>query len=199
MYELSRGESEARSIMDPSSLQVELERMHAASFGWALSCCGHRREEAEEVLQSTYMKVLDGTATFDGRSSLRTWLFGVIRRTAAEQQRRQWIRRQLFDRWLANEPHTPPAPGPDVMACASESNRNLLRAVAGLSSRQRQVLHLVFYQDLTIEEAARIMNISLGTARTHFERGKRRLREILGDPEAYAGAGKSAGGNHARG
>jgi len=47
------------------------------------------------------------------------------------------------------------------------------------------VLHLVFYQELTIEEASRVMNVSLGTARTHFDRGKRRLREILVEREAH--------------
>jgi RNA polymerase sigma-70 factor (ECF subfamily) len=176
--------------MDQDSLQGELERMHAASFGWALWCCGHRREEAEEALQSAYLKVLDGAATFDGRSSLRTWFFGVIRRTTAEQRRRQWMRRQLFERWLAGEPDAPPAAGPEAVASASQSNRNLLQAVAELASRQKQVLHLVFYQDLTIEEASRVMDISLGTARTHFERGKRRLREILARQEGQRAGDK---------
>ena len=171
--------------MDGTNFREELERMHAASFGWALWCCGQRREEAEEVLQSAYLKVLDGAATFDGRSSVRTWFFGVIRRTAAEQQRRQWIRRQLFDRWLVSEPDALPEPGPEALACESEIRRNLLRAVAELSTRQQQVLHLVFYQELTIEEASSVMNISLGTARTHFDRGKRRLREILVEQEAH--------------
>jgi RNA polymerase sigma-70 factor (ECF subfamily) len=171
--------------MDETNLQGELERMHAASFGWALWCCGHRREEAEEVLQATYLKVLERTATFDGRSSLRTWLFGVIRRTAAQQHRRQWLRRRLFDQWLVGEPSTPPAADPEAAASESEGSRDLLRALAGLSTRQRQVLHLVFYQDLTVEEAARVMNISLGTARTHFDRGKSRLREILVEQEAH--------------
>jgi RNA polymerase sigma-70 factor (ECF subfamily) len=169
--------------MDRTNLREELERMHAASFGWALWCCGHQREEAQEVLQSTYVKAFDGAATFDGRSSLQTWFFGVIRRTAAERQRRQWMRRQLFDRWLVRESSPRPAPGPEAMACESEIKRNLLRAVAKLSTRQREVLHLVFYQDLTIEDASRIMNVSLGTARTHFDRGKRRLREILAQQE----------------
>jgi RNA polymerase sigma-70 factor (ECF subfamily) len=41
------------------------------------------------------------------------------------------------------------------------------------------VLHLVFYQDMTIEEASHILNISLGTARTHFARGKQQLRQLL--------------------
>ena len=99
--------------MDQIILQGELERLHAASFGWALWCCGHRREEAEEVLQTTYLKILERTATFDGRSSLRTWLFGVIRRTAAEQHRRQWLRHRLFDRWQVNELPPPSAANPD--------------------------------------------------------------------------------------
>jgi RNA polymerase sigma-70 factor (ECF subfamily) len=173
--------------MDETNLQGELEQLHAASFGWALWCCGHRRDEAEDVLQTTYLKVLDRKLTFEGRSSLRTWLFGVIRRTAAEQYRRQWLRRQLFDRWLVNERSTPSAADPEALASDSESNRNLLRAVSELSTRQRQVLHLVFYQDLTVEEASLVMNVSLGTARTHFDRGKRRLRQILSQQEVYHG------------
>jgi RNA polymerase sigma-70 factor (ECF subfamily) len=170
--------------MHQSDLQGELERLHAASFGWALWCCGHRRDKAEDVLQTTYLKVLDGTARFEGRSSLRTWLFGVIRRTAAEQERRQWIRRQLFERWQLGEVAPAPAADAEVEVCEAESRRNLLRAVTELPKRQREVLHLVFYQDLTVEEASRVMNVSLGTARTHFDRGKRRLREIMARPEA---------------
>ena len=48
-----------------------------------------------------------------------------------------------------------------------------------LSERQQEVLHLTFYQHMTIEEAARVMDVSLGSARTHYERGKARLRHLL--------------------
>jgi len=165
--------------MNQIGLQDELERMHTASFGWALLCCNHRRDEAEEVLQTTYLKILEGRAMFGGESSLRTWLFGVIRRTAAEQRRRRWMRLQIFDRWQAGLPVPPHAPDPEHLASASENSRNLLQALAVLSARQRQVLHLVFYQDLTVEEAAQVLSLNLGTARTHFERGKRQLRKML--------------------
>jgi RNA polymerase sigma-70 factor (ECF subfamily) len=46
--------------------------------------------------------------------------------------------------------------------------------------RQQDVLHLVFYQGLTVEEAAHVMAVSVGAARTHYARGKARLAELLG-------------------
>jgi RNA polymerase sigma factor (sigma-70 family) len=169
--------------MKETDLQGELGRLHSASFGWALWCCDHRREEAEEVLQTTYLKVMEGRARFDGSSSLRTWLFGVIRRTAWEQRRRGWLREQILGRWLAREPLPPPEPDPEQVARGSETSRTLLAALSGLPGRQREVLHLVFYQDLTVEEASRVLKVSLGTARTHFERGKAQLRRMLAPAE----------------
>jgi RNA polymerase sigma-70 factor (ECF subfamily) len=150
--------------------------MHQASFGWALWCCDHRREEAEEVLQSAYLKVLEGSARFGGESTLRTWFFAVIRRTAAERRRRRWMRERLLERWFTESPERGAEPDPERAAALSETSRALLEALGDLSPRQREVLHLVFYQEMTIEEAARVLGISLGTARTHFERGKSQLR-----------------------
>lgn len=165
--------------MTQAGLQDELERLHAASFGWALVCCHHRRDEAEEVLQTAYLKVLEGKAVFRGESSLRTWLFGVIRRTAGEQRRRRWMRLAIFDRGQSALTAAKAGPDPERMASASQESRALLGALAELSGRQREVLHLVFYQDLTVEEAAEVLKLNLGTARTHFERGKRQLRKLL--------------------
>ena len=53
------------------------------------------------------------------------------------------------------------------------------QALAGLPGRQRETLHLVFYQDLSLSEAAEVMNISIGSARRHYERGKKQMREAL--------------------
>jgi RNA polymerase sigma-70 factor (ECF subfamily) len=156
--------------------RIELERLHPMSFAWALYCCRQRREEAQDVLQDVYLRVLDGHARFAGQASLKTWLFAVIRRTAIEHHRRHWLRASLMERWLQRAPIDEGSCHDDELA-TSEVNDSLRASLARLSQRQQEVLHLVFYQDLTIEEAAALLSISLGTARTHFERGKARLRE----------------------
>jgi RNA polymerase sigma factor (sigma-70 family) len=157
----------------------QLEALHPACFGWALACCRWDREEAEEVLQTTYLKVLDGRARFDRRSSLRTWLFAVVHRTAAERRRGRWLRRLAAARWLDRRPQPPPAPTPEACAGASEAAGALRRALGELPARQREVVHLVFYQDLTVEAAAQVLGISAGSARTHYHRAKARLRRAL--------------------
>src|SRR5258708_29263861 len=99
--------------MKLTDFQGELERLHPASFGWALWCCDHRREEAEEVLQAAYLKVLEGVARFDGRAALRTWFFSVVRRTAWEHRRRQRGRELLLGWWVTQQSEVAPSPLPD--------------------------------------------------------------------------------------
>lgn len=159
--------------------KLELERLHPASFGWALGCCRWDREEAEEVLQAVYLKILEGRARFDGRSSVKTWLFAVIRKTAADRRRRRWLRSLALGRWALAGPSPAPVSDPEALLGQSDECRALRAALRSLSSRQRDLLHLVFYQDLTIDEAARVMGITNGTARRHYERGKERLRRTL--------------------
>jgi RNA polymerase sigma-70 factor, ECF subfamily len=148
--------------------QDELERLHPASYAWSLSCCRRDSVEAEEVLQDVYLKILEGKARFDGRSSLKTWLFSVIRRTAASRARKRMLRDLLLAKW-AREQTSPPPNG------YSDTPAILLGALKQLARRQREVLELVFYHDMTIEEAALAMNVSIGSARVHYARGKKQL------------------------
>ena len=90
----------ARSTVRTVDWRLELERLHTRSYAWALYCCRQRRAEAQDVLQDVYVRVLDGRAQFAGKSSVKTWLFGLIRRTARDQNRRQWLRAALLERWI---------------------------------------------------------------------------------------------------
>lgn len=160
----------------------ELARHHRAAFGWALACCRWDRAAAEDILQSAYLRVVSGEALFTGASEFRTFLFGVIRRTASEERRRRAVR-ATFPLSLLGRGADDPSVAPEGLApiIRDESSRRLIAALDTLAPRQREVLHLVFYNDLTIAEAADVIGVSLGSARTHYERGKAQLRRLLGE------------------
>ena len=162
--------------MEISELKAELEKLHQASFGWALSCCRRNHAEAEEVLQTVYLKILQGKASYRGECKLQTWLFAVIRKTAISE-RRKHILRTLKSIAIAGGSSA--LQQPEVELEHSEMQRRFQEALAQLPARQRETLHLVFYQDLSLSEAAEVMNISVGSTRRHYERGKKRLREAL--------------------
>ena len=155
-------------------LLLELAACHRDAYAWALNCCRRNRTDAEDVLQETYLKVLDGRARFDRRSSFTTWLFGVVRLTAADQRRRRFLRDFISARVVADD-LLRDSPSAD----AGVEGASLERAIAGLSHRQREVVVLVFYNEMTVEEAARVMAISVGAARQHYARGKANLRQAL--------------------
>ena len=164
------------------NLHQQLKELHQESFGWALRCCVGCQEEAEDVLQTVYLKVLEGKAAFKGKSTFRTWLFSIIRFTAIDAMRRSKARQKKLDlvkveweRTTANveQPET------EVQESSADDLATFQQILNALPGRQREVLQLVFYHDCTIAEAASIMGVSLGSARTHYERAKATCRKKL--------------------
>lgn len=171
------GMEQASRALDRSAIEQAIREIHLDCFGWALACCRHDRDEAEDVLQASYLKALEGRAIFSGSSSVKTWMFGVVRRTAWERRRSHLLRRFLR-REVAEDPR-PSTPSPESVASDREAHARLRALLTRLSSRQRDLLHLVYYQEMTIEDASEVLGITVGTARTHYERGKQRLRALL--------------------
>lgn len=178
--------------MDPVELRTLLEQHHHDCYGWALCCCKFDASIADDVLQASYLKVLEGEAQFGARSSFKTWLFAVIRRTAHDEQRRALFRRLRFTN---QNTELPGSENPADMTETGELQEAFRHALTMLPGRQRETLHLVFYQDLTIEEAAAVLNISIGSARTHYARGKIKIRKFMKTRYALPGSTFRRNGN----
>ncbi|MFN8573247.1 MAG: sigma-70 family RNA polymerase sigma factor [Gemmatimonadaceae bacterium] len=157
------------------ALRDELAALHEPAFAWSLRCCRNDRTDAEDVLHQVYVMVLEGRARFAGRSSFKTWLFGVIQQVARAHARRTWLRLTRLEAWWQERR------GDDEAVDGEEDERlgRVSHAVARLSRRQQDILHLVFYQGMSIQEAADVLGMPVGTARTHYERGKTRVRQWL--------------------
>lgn len=158
-----------------------LAALHEGAFGWALSLTGYDGQAAEDVMQQTYLTLLEGKARYQGRSSLKTWLYGVVRNTARRYLRGQRLERGRIDRYASSmvfevaEETTPDS---------SDLQSGAIRAaVHNLPNRQREVLELVIDAEFTIAQTAEVLGISVGSARTHYHRAKQTLRGQLEDDD----------------
>ena len=159
----------------PNNLKVktsELEALHDDAWRWAYSLVSDRYT-ADDVMQRAYVEIVAGSARYDAQSSLKTWLFGVIRNIAYNHFRSEKRNFRLLTRLktLATNDRS-------TMA---EPKTKIGSALRDLPVRQREVLELVIYREFTLEECAKIMGIGIGAVRTHYHRGKTTLRARLED------------------
>ena len=153
--------------MDKHGLERLLKEHHRDAFLWASQCCQYDREEGKDVLQITYLKILEGKAVFGEQSSFKTWLFSVIRFTALDHLKKKIAFEGLDHLQVPADEPVEPDPIP------------YQALLAQLPERQHQVLLLAFYHGMTLSMIADLMELHIGTVRTHYERGKDTLREII--------------------
>ncbi|MDX1507126.1 MAG: RNA polymerase sigma factor [Woeseiaceae bacterium] len=162
---------------NPGITRSALEAIHGQVFGWALSRCDYDRQAAEDLMQQAYVELLSGNACFDRRSTLKTFVFSVVQNLARSRYRRIASRFRLVQRYAASEVES------TTDAAEPNSDNGVWSAVKALPERQRDIIELVFCRDMTIEEAAKVMGVTTGTGRVHYERAKKALRAQLGNAE----------------
>ena len=176
---------------------VTLVRRHHEAMLRVASSFVPGRHVAEEVVQETWVAVLRGINDFEGRSSLRTWLFKILvnrARTAGARERRSVAVGAMDDReqpipavdparfadngsWLV-----PPEPWPDEVddRLHAEKLADVIRtAIDDLPDRQRLVVTLRDIEGLSSTETCGILNISEANQRVLLHRARTRLRQIL--------------------
>jgi RNA polymerase sigma-70 factor, ECF subfamily len=160
---------------------------------------------AEEVVQETWLAVIGQLGRFEGRSSLRTWVFRILENVArgrgrAEARALPWSSafpddagptgdparfRGPDDRWPGGwTPAGRPAPWeppPEDAAIAGEIRRALGAALDELPDRQRVVVELRDVHGLSAEEVCAQLGVSPGNQRILLHRGRARLRARLED------------------
>lgn len=156
------------------------------------------RAVAEEVVQESWLGVLEGLAGFEGRSSLRTWLFTIVANCARSRARREARSTPLSAFDEAVEPAVDPArflpedhprwPGhwsspPEEWAEAKLLTREALGfvaiAIAALPAAQRQVIVLRDVEGCTAAEACVLLELSEGNQRVLLHRARSKVRASL--------------------
>ena len=150
----------------------------------------HSAGLAEDIVQETWLAVLRELDTFQGRSSLKTWIFQILvnqAKSAGRRERRVIAVDPLHHRidrpgaaagWPCPATAAPVA-WPDDLVVADEAARAILAAVATLPPRDAQIIALRDIQGLSAPEAAEQLGISAGNQRVLLHRARVRLRALL--------------------
>ncbi|MFJ9865759.1 RNA polymerase sigma factor [Streptomyces sp. NPDC101165] len=136
--------------------------------------------DAEDVTQQVFTDAWRGRHGYvPERGTPAAWLVGITRRKVADALAARARRARL----AVAAASLPPVPGREAAGEPEDALDRLVvgRALRQLSSAQRQVLHLAYYEDLTQAQIARITGWPLGTVKSHTRRGLDHLRRCLED------------------
>ena len=158
---------------NPNVSLSALEAIHGQVFGWALYRCDYDRAAAEDLMQQAYVELLSGNARFNNKSTLKTFVFAVVQNLARGRLRRLATRLRLVRQ------HAQLSDVEVADPVEPDANAGVWPAVKALPTRQRDIIELVFCRELTIEEASKVMGVSTGTGRVHYDRAKKSLRTRL--------------------
>lgn len=128
----------------------------------------------EEVVQDTMVAVWKGAGRFASRSSVRSWMFAIARRRAADVLRRKSLPVEGEDAllWSAD-----PRPGPEQRVLAGEAEDAMVAVIAGLPEIHREVLMLVFIHELSYREAADVVGVPVGTIKSRLNTARSMVRK----------------------
>jgi len=129
----------------------------------------------EEVVQDAFVQVWRRPPVLHDESRLAAYLRSAVLNGARSQLRRRGVRR----RHLRSVGPAPTEPAAEATALAGDADDAVLRALRALPARQREVLALRYYLDLSEAEIAATLGVSPGSVKTHAHRGLRALAEAL--------------------
>ncbi len=133
---------------------------------------------AEDLCQETFLKVLKALPSFRRDSSLKTWLFRIAHNTATDHLRASGpAAEDLEDAERKGALPAAGAPSPLKQVEEGRLRQGIERAMATLPRTQREILHMLYWDGLTVAEIASATAMPEGTVKTLLFRGRRALRE----------------------
>ena len=131
------------------------------------------RQLAEDAFQETFVRAWRHMNTFRGESSVKTWLSHIAVNVTRDMLRTPWLRMRRSARSVEEMEHLP---APDATP-----RHELMDAIRALPDKYREVIVLVYVQDMKLREAAAQLRLPVPTVSTRLRRARARLRQLLSE------------------
>ncbi len=154
---------------DKNAADELLKMFYQDIFSYLQRICGCRAD-AEDLTQETFAKVWVSLASYRGRSRFSTWVYKIALNTYLDCRRRKGCVQNIPSRWW--QECMDKNPGPFTTAAEKNEAQRLYRAVEQLDEAKKQVVHLHYYQGLSLRETAEVLDVATSTV-------KYRLREVM--------------------
>lgn len=166
--------------MEQKNFESFLRENHSKSFAWALSLCFYDRALAEDILQESYLKAFKSLESFNEQSSLKTWLYKIIQNTTRDYLRVHKRRQELTSDFLDGQ-KVHKSDSKEYKVRAEADKKALLFYLDKLSKREKEVIELVYYQELSTDEAGEILGITRSSVNTYLKRAKESMHGKISD------------------
>ena len=182
---------------DERAFNELVNRYHPMMIRIAKNYCGRHDTVVEEVVQETWVAVLKGLPKFEGRASLKTWIFRILSNRAKTRGKRENRTTPLSALGSPDDAHpeverfavdghwsSPPEPWtttPEYLSSNVEAGAAIQAAIATLPDRQRLVITFRDVEGLSSAEVCNILEISDTNQRVLLHRARTRVRDALAD------------------
>jgi RNA polymerase sigma-70 factor (ECF subfamily) len=169
--------------------QLKSEETRRSAFGVLAQRYGERlywhirkivlvHDDADDVLQNTFIRAWENISKFRGDSQLFTWLFRIatnesitfLNSTRRLQRLSAGDARQLLANLRATDSHF----------CANEAQERLQAAILTLPERQRMVFNMRYFDEMTYEQISEILGVSVGALKASYHFAEQKLKKYLG-------------------
>jgi RNA polymerase sigma-70 factor, ECF subfamily len=135
-------------------------------------------EIVDEVVQDAFVRAFESLGAFRGDSSLRTWLFTIVRRLMIDRRRAE---RRQAGRTSLEEGHAATEYGALDRLVAVETESRVRAAIDRLTTTQREVFTLRVAEGLSYREIAEVVGTTEGAARVHYHNAVRAVKEFVNE------------------
>ena len=166
---------------DGAAFELVVDQHYQAVFGQLWHFC-RDREVAADLTQETFAQAWKSLDSFQGHSSIRTWLYTIAVRAwhRWKQNRASQLSYEALDEWAERVPDL--SPGPAQVAENRARRREVQRALCELPSPYHETMVLFYVQNLKYREVSEVLDVSIGTVKSRLHEGVKRLRAALDEP-----------------
>ncbi|MGC4885580.1 RNA polymerase sigma factor [Micromonospora sp. DT227] len=169
----------AASVSDHAMFSVLYDRHAAVLYRYACARVG--AEFADDVVSETFLAAFRRRRRYDtSRPDARPWLFGILTKEISHHRRRERAHYRAVARSCTSDADQDSSERALARASAHEIRVPLAKALATLAARDRDVLLLIAWGELSYEETAQAVGIPVGTVRSRLHRARRKLAAELG-------------------